>query len=567
MITPNYTRQMSHFWRAKRNNNDFVASNQYGNVNGRNQRMVANFGARVPVHEWSDVKQYLMGHPEIRYMRWQLEQNTENAEGKPHYQVFITMAAQMDISTFRGKTRLGQGGFSTWVQTQGQSNKEMADYAWKDDQVVRDDDGEIVDRGEHGVAPQWRSPNGQRAQPAGMGEKAMVRQMMLEIASNASIPISMATVLVENAGLSVPAMAPYIRQMNDQRTMAQKCSVLSPPTNMKVFVFYGNAGTGKSASAKYNAIKYYGGDGFAELQAAQGTGKMWMCNIGAQRTLLINDYGHNKYAEITTLLNLLDPEHVNKVWETKGGQTRVKFDRIIITSNYHPRQWFPKADHLQLGALLRRITKTVQFTGKLDFGNQLIYNDKGQVVPQVYDMERDRFVDDGIEQLNAFTQGQQMTADGFVIDEADGLEKYLAGKRSLIKFDELVTKYKNVLQEARSGAKRRTPEPYISPAQEIPLFSDNTPSASLGDDDKIIALNEGDEEDEDEDDSEGDSVADATQLTPPHLDREDEVKVEQVTGSNYFPGKGYSLRMANNMEEMTLENLRKARINKYMSRM
>ena len=287
---------------------------------------------------------------------------------------------------------------------------------------------------------------------------------------------------------------------------------------------------------------------------------MWMCNIGSQRTLLINDYGHNKYAEITTLLNLLDPEHVNKVWETKGGQTRVKFDRIIITSNYHPRQWFPKADHLQQEALLRRITKTVQFTGKTAFGNVLLYDDRGKIIPQVYDMVRDRFVDDGVEQLNAFTAGQRMTADGFVIDEADDLKKYLNEARPLIKFDELVEKYKTMLHQKNRGAKRRDPEPDISPAQEIPMFFD-TPSGSQNTD-EIRTI-----EDEDEDEDDEDAVEDATQLTPPDLEREVEVKIEKVVGSTMFPGKGHSLRVANNLEEMTMEQVRQARIEKYMSRM
>lgn len=390
-------------------------------------RITANFGMRCPVDKWEELKNRLSGHAGVKYFRWQREKDAANADGKEHYQILVVTWQAMDIATFRGKTATQDGrGYCTWAAKPGQTNKEMADYCWKDDQVVRGEDGEIEDRGEHGQAPLWRSARGERSNTS-FSNAAVVRGHAMNIAADTSIPLSLAADIIEAGGFNKAQMAPYTRQMKDMRALAQQSKKITPPEDMKVLVFYGAPGSGKSASASYNAQFHYGPQGFAELQAAQGGGKIWFCNVGNQATLLMNDVGHNKNLDLTVLLNLLDPQHVNKVWETKGAQTRVKFDRIIITSNYHPNDWFPRADAFQKGALLRRITKTVFFTGKQDALGRKLYDSRGQLVPQIYDIPSDRFIPDGMERLKATMAGQDVR-DGFVVNETDELAAKLVGR-------------------------------------------------------------------------------------------------------------------------------------------
>lgn len=503
---------MSYFWQ-KRNNKDHVGSNPYKSTAEYAARTTSNFGIRCPVGLWDALKERLTGRADVRYVRYQRERNDENAEGAEHYQVLVIMHGAYDLFSFKGKTGTQDGkGYCVWACKVGETNKEMAEYCWKDDQVVRDEEGQPLDRGEWGQPPVWRSPRGTRAAATGgQSETAKVKALAMTIAADPSIPLALAGDIVERKGLSAAMLAPHTRQLKDGRLLAQQSQRTSPPEDMKVYVFHGAPGSGKSASASYNAQFHYGPEGFAELQAAQGTGKLWMCNIGNQRTLLINDYGHNKYADITVLLNLLDPQHVHKAWETKGGQTRIKFDRIIITSNYPPHEWFPRADAHQKGALMRRITRTVYFTGRMDRMGRKLYDDRGQLVPQIYDIQQDCFIPDGMDRLKAAMKGQDIR-DGFVVNEDEDLARLLTS-REPVKLDTILnrmcerlgidtSKFTGVKRTARSMEEEDddvTPPPTPMPAslpneQEVPI--------------SLLT----DTEDEDETETEDEDGEDATEL-------------------------------------------------------
>lgn len=47
--------------------------------------------------------------------------------------------------------------------------------------------------------------------------------------------------------------------------------------------------------------------------------------------------------------------------EVKGGTIPLRASRFVITSNLHPRNWYPDADELTKQALLRRLEVTEFF--------------------------------------------------------------------------------------------------------------------------------------------------------------------------------------------------------------
>lgn len=105
-----------------------------------------------------------------------------------------------------------------------------------------------------------------------------------------------------------------------------------------VFVFYGAPGTGKSRAA-FNFDRVFA------VPASNGT--QWMDGYDPERhsTVVFDDFHASLPAHV--LLRLLDEYPVQ--FPTKGGFVEFKPKCIVLTSNYHPRQWYDwsktKADY------------------------------------------------------------------------------------------------------------------------------------------------------------------------------------------------------------------------------
>ena len=97
-------------------------------------------------------------------------------------------------------------------------------------------------------------------------------------------------------------------------------------------------------------------------------GTVWMPDYDGERTLLIPDFdGEYGYG---TLKRMMDGTYIK--FQNKGGHNYAEWDSVVITSNFHPREWYPKErsdcwiyDNEQgyPGPLQRRITNIVQFEG------------------------------------------------------------------------------------------------------------------------------------------------------------------------------------------------------------
>lgn len=122
---------------------------------------------------------------------------------------------------------------------------------------------------------------------------------------------------------------------------------------LEVLVLWGETGLGKTRYAYEN----YPLNQIFKLTEPEG--KLWWDGYNGQQVLLIDDFsGWIKYR---FLLNVLDVYPLDL--EVKGGFVSAAFTQVIITSNYHPSQWYPR--HGLDAPLARRLHQIQQVTENL----------------------------------------------------------------------------------------------------------------------------------------------------------------------------------------------------------
>jgi len=113
----------------------------------------------------------------------------------------------------------------------------------------------------------------------------------------------------------------------------------------EVYVFCGITGTGKSRRAFDEA-----GEG---VYVKDPRSKFW-CGYRGESNVIIDEFRGG--IDISHMLRWLDRYPVRV--ELKGSSSPLKAGRIWITSNLHPRGWYPDLDQQSLDALLRRLIIT-----------------------------------------------------------------------------------------------------------------------------------------------------------------------------------------------------------------
>jgi len=121
-----------------------------------------------------------------------------------------------------------------------------------------------------------------------------------------------------------------------------------PPT---VLVFYGESGSGKSRMAAKVAKANFKANNWGIYRKMPGE---WWEGYRQEEVILMDDfYGSVRWG---TLLQLLDGYHGIRV-EKKGGSVPWNAKLIIITSNKHPRDWYPSiADPTPLARRISELT-------------------------------------------------------------------------------------------------------------------------------------------------------------------------------------------------------------------
>jgi len=156
--------------------------------------------------------------------------------------------------------------------------------------------------------------------------------------------------------------AKYSRWVNEC-TMDQLTAeyAYSERRTLKVTVFWGESDAGKTHRARAECKEEFGD--LAELFPLPLTTPIWYDCYHRHQGILLDDYGDDWVSAMpwTTLLKLLDiwPMRLN----VKVGQKWLAATHIWITSNQHPRDWYPnKRKHYN--TLARRFTGGVFFMSK-----------------------------------------------------------------------------------------------------------------------------------------------------------------------------------------------------------
>lgn len=239
---------------------------------------------------------------ECQYIRGQLEQGKES--NYIHWQILVA---------FKKKIRLGgvKSLFGDKCHAEPSRSKAATEYVWKDDTAItatRFELGKI--KLKRNCSDDWEA----------IRDNAKCGRMD-----------------------DIPADV-YVRYYRSLKNIAT--DHLQPVEKERnVFVFWGKTGTGKSRRAWREA----GLDAYPKDPRC----KFWD-GYRSHSHVVIDEF--RGAIDIAHLLRWFDRYPV--IVEVKGGSVVFVADSIWITSNLHPRDWYPGVDTLTMDALLRRLNIT-----------------------------------------------------------------------------------------------------------------------------------------------------------------------------------------------------------------
>jgi len=239
----------------------------------------------------------------VRYIKGQLE---TGQGGFLHWQVYVILAT-------KSRQRAVKSIFGDSSHCELTRSVAAAEYVWKEDTRVEGTQFELGSRPVNRSAPQdW------------------------DLVANQA----------RSGRLDLVPSDIYVRCYNQLRRI--QADHLEPVGIVRqVFVYWGATGTGKSRRAWDEA-------GFSAFPKDPRT-KFWDGYRGHQRVVIDEFRGG---IDISHMLRWLDRYPV--LVEIKGSSTVLSAERIWITSNIHPRSWYPDLDPETKDALIRRL-KITQF--------------------------------------------------------------------------------------------------------------------------------------------------------------------------------------------------------------
>lgn len=153
----------------------------------------------------------------------------------------------------------------------------------------------------------------------------------------------------------------YPNDMRKYPRYAEALRALFPPpardSAPEVWLLYGPPGTGKTRSVR----GLFEAD---ELYIKPCDRDFWMNGYDQHPNVLLDDFmGASNHISLTNLLQLLDRYQIRV--STKNGHTWWQPERIYITTNIHPANWYDYHNRLvHYDALIRRFSFVQHFTGQ-----------------------------------------------------------------------------------------------------------------------------------------------------------------------------------------------------------
>ena len=256
--------------------------------------MVDDKDAEAALERWASLKQ-----SQIRYMVYQLE---AGEGGKPHIQAFIHWQRPVALTTIKSRLQCSKIHVE-WVA----NDEKAADYCAKEEGRIR---------GPYTVGDR---PNYAQKQVNPTEELAnMVKRGLTnaEIAEEAPWAI-----LRHSRGIAELRFAHLESKASQWRTV-------------EVILLTGDAGTGKTAYAIAQSEKD-GGYFKPDLSKKD----IWFNGYQGQKNLILDDF-RGKSTSFDNLLRLLDGHKLEL--PIKGGHTYALWERVWITSNQTPDEWYSR---------------------------------------------------------------------------------------------------------------------------------------------------------------------------------------------------------------------------------
>jgi len=236
---------------------------------------------------------------EVQYIKGQLECGKES--NYLHWQLFVVLGKQSRLATVK---RI----FGDTVHAEPTKSSAAETYVWKEDTAVPNTRFELGERKlKRNCNKDWDA----------------IKQQAIEGKLD-QIPSDV-----------------FIRSYNSLKRIGVDFA-RPAPREVRCRVFYGCSGSGKSFTAWSEA----GMDAFPKDPCT----KFWDGYQGHQNVVIDEFRG---IISISHLLRWLD--HYPMLVEIKGSATVLKANNFWITSNLHPRQWYPELDEITMQALLRRL--------------------------------------------------------------------------------------------------------------------------------------------------------------------------------------------------------------------
>jgi len=258
--------------------------------------------------------------PTVAYIKGQLESGNEG--GYLHWQLLAIFERKLTVTAVKNV-------FGRTAHVEPSRSQAADAYVWKEETRVAGTQFEL------GTKPFRRN-----SQTDWESVRVSAKRGALD-GINHLIPYLHWLGIIISTALDIPADI-FVRCYGQLRKIAE--DYVEPTAIVReVYCYWGDAGTGKSRRAWEEA----GLDAYPKCPRS----KFW-CGYRSHRHVVIDEFRGG--IDVSHFLRWLDRYPV--IVDTKGGATSLRAEKIWITSNLSPDEWFPGISQETLAAIRRRMT-------------------------------------------------------------------------------------------------------------------------------------------------------------------------------------------------------------------
>lgn len=181
------------------------------------------------------------------------------------------------------------------------------------------------------------------------------RNDLLNVYDDIKNGLSMYDVMCNNPGayMKCHKAADKVKSLIDKHNAVETmCRRRVELASTPVICYWGESGAGKTMAATQDTRNTI-------IAKITESGKMWLDGWDKEKILVIDEFKPYmiKHAE---LLQIMD-NNTTRGYEVKGGMIFPSFEKIYITSQTHPEEWYPNLSDEEEKALLRRFSSIQEF--------------------------------------------------------------------------------------------------------------------------------------------------------------------------------------------------------------